>query len=432
MENKITIIGAGISGLSLAYHLELMGQKSYTLLEAADKPGGLCGSYQLNNFTFDYGGHLLHMGTKAGLKIAQKLLGKNAAAHKREAFVHIYDKNLPYPFQNNLYGLDESIVSECVKGALEAYKGKEKRDTSLFKNWALANYGAGICKHFMFPYNQKLWQTDLGGLTSAWCGKFIPPSALEDIIKGAYTRRRKDFGYNSSFIYPKTGGCNAICEGLLKKISNLKLNSEVKEIDLKDKIIEAGGKKMPWQTLVSTMPLKHLGNITKGLPAAVKKDFDALAHNSVYALNLGVSGGAKAGHWYYFPQEKYPFFRIGIQSSFAADLAPKNCSSFYIEFALPGGSKKPDFKKLEEAALKNLLELGFIDCDAKILAASWVEIPFAYPVYDTKYEAARKNIIDFLAAQNIYLLGRYGAWEYSFMEKSLLDGAALATELVKI
>ncbi|MDR0734231.1 MAG: FAD-dependent oxidoreductase [Elusimicrobiota bacterium] len=433
MENKIIIIGAGISGLSLAYHLEEMKCRNYLILEAAAKAGGLCGSYELNGFTFDYSGHLLHLSSKQGLRLAQKLLGKNALAHKRRAFVHIYGEDLPYPFQNNLYGLRDAVVSECVKGALTAYKDKKIKDTTLFKNWALALYGEGICKHFMFPYNQKLWQTDLDKMTSAWCGKFIPAGTLEDIIKGAYTRRRKDFGYNAGFLYPKEGGCGAICGGLLKKAGNLHLNSEAKEIDLKEKSVKAGGKKYAYDTLVSTMPLKTLGAIIKNLPPPVKRDFELLKHNSVYVLNLGVSGGTKEGHWYYFPQDKYPFYRAGVQSAFSPALAPQGASGFYIEFAFPGGAvvKEQDLKKMEQQTLKHLLELGFIARDAKILAAGWAQIPCAYPIYDVNYETARKNIIDFLAAQNIYLLGRFGAWEYSFMEKSLLDGAAMAGKLVK-
>jgi len=428
MENKIIIIGAGISGLSCAYHLEAAKERGYLLLEAKDKAGGLCGSYTQNGFTFDYSGHLLHIGTKAGLKLTQKLLGKNAALLKRKAFVHLCGAEQPFPLQNNLYGLPEDIIKECVQGALEAYKNKNGKDLHLFKNWALALYGAPLCKYFMFPYNQKLWRTDLNKLTSAWCGKFVPSCTLEDIIKGAYSRRKKDFGYNAHFFYPKTGGCAALCEGLQKKVTNLRLNHAVEEIDLKNKTLKAAGQVLPWQKIVNTMPLKELGAKIKNLPPAIKKDFETLKHNSVYALNIGFSGKTKDGHWYYFAEDKYPFHRVGVQSAFSPDMAPKGASSLYVEFAFEP-SQKPNFKELEAKALPLLKELGFMEKDAKIMAKSWVEIPCAYPIYDTKYEAALKNIIDFMAGQNIYLLGRYGAWEYSFMEKSLLDGMELAFKL---
>ena len=121
-----------------------------------------------------------------------------------------------------------------------------------------------------------------------------------------------------------------------------------------------------------------------------------------------------------------------MQSAFSPANAPQGACSFYVEFAFPSDAKKPDFKKLEEQTFKHLKELGFIEQQENILFADWLEIPQAYPVYDTAYADAREKIVAYLSSQNIYLLGRYGAWEYSFMEKSLLDGAALAACLLKV
>ena len=33
----------------------------------------------------------------------------------------------------------------------------------------------------------------------------------------------------------------------------------------------------------------------------------------------------------YFPEEKYPFYRIGFPSNFSGSVAPKGCSTMYIE-----------------------------------------------------------------------------------------------------
>ncbi|MDR0953114.1 MAG: FAD-dependent oxidoreductase [Elusimicrobiota bacterium] len=425
---KTLILGGGLSGLALAYNLEEKKDKDYLILEAAKKAGGLCASYTKDGFIFDYSGHLLHIANKQTLKLLQKLLGKNVLHHKRRAYVYFHGVKLPFPFQNNLYGLDDKFISECVKAALIAYKEKDIKDTQLFKNWALAQYGQAICKHFLFPYNQKLWQFDLNKMTSDWCGAFIPKTALEDIIKGAYTRRKKDFGYNANFFYPKTGGAGALADALLSKISNIKYSSKATSLDIENKTVHAGGKSYKYNKLVSTMPLTELGKITKKLPPQILKDFKALKHNSLYVLNLAVSGETKDGHWYYFAEDKYPFFRVGVQSSFSPNNAPKNTSSFYIEFAFTP-AQKPNTKELEKQTIALLRELGFIEQDSKVLVAHWLKIPVAYPIYDTKYAQAQKNIIDYMKAKGIYLLGRYGAWEYSFMEKSLLDAKALAESL---
>ncbi len=432
MDSEIIIIGGGLSAMSCAYHLENKRFKDYILLEKEPFAGGLCTSYQKEGFTFDFSGHLLHIATKDGLKLAKKLLGQNAALLKREAYVYVCDTLVPYPFQNNLAYLKEDIISQCVSGVLQAFReGLDPQKQPSFKKWALCAYGEGICKYFMLPYNSKLWRFDLDKMGHGWCAHFIPKNTLEDIIKGAYVKRKKDFGYNASFFYPKAGGCKALCDALLDKIKPPVLNAPVTRINLKDKTVTAAAKTYKYKKLVSTAPLKTLGDMIKGLPYALKRDFNALKHNNVYVLNIGFQGPTKNGHWFYFPEDKYPFYRVGAQSAFAQNMTPKNCSSLYVEFAFEQNAKKPNLKELETRAIALLRNLGFIGKEAKILVKDWLYIPYAYPIEDAQYEQARANIIDWLARQNIYLTGRYGAWEYSFMERSLLGGKQTAELLLK-
>ncbi|MDD6172909.1 MAG: FAD-dependent oxidoreductase [Elusimicrobia bacterium] len=431
MPLKIAIIGAGISGLSCAYHLKKYRSKAETTVyEAQDKIGGLCGSYTEKGFTFDYSGHLLHTSKKAGKKLTQELLGGNKNTLSRQAYVFYKGKKIDFPFQNNLYALNPKEVSAFVSGAIKAY-AKPSKNTAFFKDWAMSLYGKGICEAFMFPYNSKLWNYPLNKMSSAWCGKFIPASALEDIIKGAYAKRKKAFGYNSVFDYPKKGGCAAICEALAQNLTNIKLNSPIKNIDLKNKTCTAGGKKISYDKLVSTMPLPELGKAAKELPLNIRNAFKKLKHNSLYVLNIAFDGKAPKGHWFYFPEKEYPFYRVGVQSAFSKNSAPKGTFSLYIEFSVKQ-NKRADLKKLKAAALDSLKKLGFIKEESKILTEKWIYIRFGYPIYDKDYAKARAEILDYMAKQDIYLLGRYGAWEYSFMEKSLLDAASLAKTLAKV
>lgn len=431
MPGKIAVIGAGISGLSCAYHLKKYRAKAdVAVYEAKNVIGGLCGSYTEKGFTFDYSGHLLHASSRYGKQLAGRLLRGNKNTIKRRAYVIYKGKRVDFPFQNNLYPLDPEEVSFCVSQAIKAY-AKPAKNTGFFKNWALSLYGKGICEAFMFPYNSKLWNFPLDKLTSAWCGKFIPSGTLEDIIKGAYGKREKTFGYNGVFDYPKQGGCAAICEALAENLDNIKLNAPVKNIDLKNKTFTAGRKKIGYDKLVSTMPLPELGKAAKGLPAKIQNAFKKLKHNSLYVLNIAFEGKAPKGHWFYFPEKDYPFYRVGVQSAFAKSSAPKGTFSLYIEFSLKQ-NRRADAEKLKGEALAALKKLGFIKEESKILTEKWIYIRFGYPIYDKDYAKARAEILAYMAKQDIYLLGRYGAWEYSFMEKSLLDAAALAKTLSKV
>jgi protoporphyrinogen oxidase len=53
-------------------------------------------------------------------------------------------------------------------------------------------------------------------------------------------------------------------------------------------------------------------------------------------------------------------------------------------------------------------------------------MPYAYVIFDKKHPSAVETIKAFLQKNNIHSIGRYGAWEYSFMEKSILDGKKTA------
>ena len=56
MKKQTVILGGGLTGLSVAYHL---GDNSI-VLEKSSRVGGLCKSEKINGWTFDYTGHLLH------------------------------------------------------------------------------------------------------------------------------------------------------------------------------------------------------------------------------------------------------------------------------------------------------------------------------------------------------------------------------------
>lgn len=431
MKTDTIILGAGISGLACAYYLKKEKHKNNILVyEAQDTVGGLCGSYQQNGFTFDYSGHLLHTSSRRGKYFVNKILGENKNILARQAYILTKGKRVDFPFQNNLRALDKADISACVCGAIKAF-AKPKKDISTFKNWALSLYGEGICKEFMFPYNSKLWNYPLNKLSSAWCGKFVPSGTLEDIIKGAYGKNTKKFGYNSTFIYPKEGGCGALCQNIAKEVENIRLNSAVKKIDINKKTFTANRHTNKYDKLISTAPLPELGKMIKGLPPEIKKHFKTLKHNSLYVLNIAFKGKAPKGHWFYLPEEKYPFYRVGIQSAFSNKSAPKGSFSLYIEFSVKQ-NKKADTEKLKQKALASLKDLGFIKEDTEILAEKWLYIKYGYPIYNSEYAKARAEILAYLAEQDIYLLGRYGAWEYSFMEKSILDASDLAKRLSKV
>ena len=114
---KIVIIGAGLTGLSAAYHLEKKGFFDYKIFEKDASPGGLCRSVYQDGFTFDYTGHLLHISDPYFQSFVNTVVGMETlnSVHRR-SFVYSHNVYTHYPFQVNLFGLPPATIAECIEG----------------------------------------------------------------------------------------------------------------------------------------------------------------------------------------------------------------------------------------------------------------------------------------------------------------------------
>lgn len=426
MNGQTIIIGAGISGLTAAYFLK----GPYTVLEAKPYAGGLCASFYDNGFTFDCSGHFIHIKDKKIQKLAAKLTG-GIDEIKRNASIYINGSFIPFPFQANLFYLDEKIKKECVDGIL---KRKETDITAKmpFTEWSEAMFGKGITKYFMKPYNQKLWSYDLAKMTAEWTGPFVPKPDAQSIVESAYEKNRQSYGYNSVFYYPKEKGCRALINGLLKKV-NVQLNSKTSKIDLKNKTVSTqNGEKFKFDRLISTQPLTELIRQIAAVPQSVKNAAGKLACSSVRCINIGVKSkkgipaALKNRHWVYLPEKRFPFYRIGMYSNVNQKAAPGKGYSFYVEFSSNNGKYKNS-----ENVIADMKKAGFIRKEDEIAAVNIIDMPYAYVIFDKNREKAVNTIKAYLNKHNIYSVGRYGAWEYSFIEKNMKDAAAIAEKFNK-
>jgi len=173
----------------------------------------------------------------------------------RNAAIYAKNKFIPYPFQANLYYLDDKTKKECVNGILKR-KDVKISASMPFLRWSEAMFGQGITKYFMKPYNRKLWDYDLNKMTTEWTGEFVPKPDAEIIVKAAYSKNKKRYdGYNSVFYYPKVNGCGALIDGLTKEVK-VNLNSKTQKIDIQNKIILcSSGKTYKYNRIVSTQAL---------------------------------------------------------------------------------------------------------------------------------------------------------------------------------
>ncbi len=285
------IIGAGLTGLACAYH----SATPYLLLEKAQTPGGLCRSIEKDGFTFDYSGHFLHLHHDRTKEFIHSLMSKQILRIKRASSIYINDRIIPYPFQAHLFGLPAKVKEECLQGFLTkpdipAHLQKD------FYHWSLATFGEGITRHFMKPYNEKLWTVSARTLAADWVAPFVPQPTAEEVKKSASSDSTGNYGYNVYFYYPAKGGSQAFVNALLKKVKNIRCGESAVSVNYKKKQVEtSSGTVIDYRNLVSTQPLPELLASMKDLPAPVADAAQRLNWNSVLCLNLGVRTARPAG-----------------------------------------------------------------------------------------------------------------------------------------
>jgi len=427
---KVVIIGAGLTGLSAAYHLEKKGFTDFIIVEKEKVPGGLCRSIKQDGFTFDYTGHLLHSSDAYFSSFLGDIMRDEQLNRiQRHSSIYSHDTYTPYPYQINLHGLPVKTVVECIEGYV--HRKKSIRKPKSFAEWVLKFFGQGFGKSFFFPYQSKLLCYDPKKLAASWTGRFVPQTSLKQLLTGALAPQDAEIGYNASFLYPRNG-----IQRVIDKLSDtikksVAIKKTVVEIDLKQKIVRfEDGDSQSFDIIINTMPLDMLlrtirDRVTTRFNNAPKN----LVCTSVACLNLGVAqsiGGDK--HWIYYPERQYPFYRLGFYHNFSTALAPSSCSSMYVECSYRKISERT-VRRMIGAARSQVKQL-FNITDNQIITENIVTIPHAYVVYDFWRERNLNPLLKDLERHGIYSIGRYGAWKYSSMQESVLDGKRVAETIV--
>lgn len=426
---KIVIIGAGLTGISAAYHLEKKGFNDYILFEKESEIGGLCRSIEQDGFTFDYTGHLLHASDPYFSNLIKEVVGlEHLHAITRRSAIYSHDTYTRYPYQANLHGLPVSVIAECVEGFITR---KRTRGKSLsFPQWVHHNFGAGFAHHFFFPYQNKIFAYNLDKISASWTGRFVPATSLEQIIQGALTDHDASVGYNAQFLYPKKGGIVFWIKKLAAPLTQpIRTNYCVQTIDCASKTVTfTNGHVEPYEQLINTMPLDQLLNLIKDRSSTtLKAAASQLICNSVVSINLGVASPLPTYHWVYYPEKQYPFYRIGFPHNLSSFVTPPGCSSLIAEFAHINKPHAWLTKKTQHtiSILRTLFDINATDIRTEYV----MNIKHAYVIYDFWREKNLSKIHARLQEKSVFSVGRYGEWKYSSMQEAVLDGKHIADTL---
>ncbi len=422
------IIGAGLSGLSAAYH---MGG-GYKLLEREGEVGGLCRSVTTRGYTFDLAPHIFFTASQYVNGLVNELLNGDLIKQRRRAYIYTRGTYVEYPFEVNLHGLPQDVIDECIEGA----RHKPNIQPRNFMEWIKATMGEGVAKHYMVPYNEKIWKYPLEEMSLDWVAGRVPSPSVDETVKGAQGKVEREYGPNAYFQYPRLGGTGTIPNAFAKRVKDRTLNSNVLEIRPNGKRLDVlytrngEPKRLEADRVLSSVPLPELVKMIKTAPEEVVKASEKLVYNSLACFNIGVDREPISDkHWLYFPEKEYIFNRISFPMNLSPETTPRGKSSVVVEVTYRGA--KPDPEETKERVREGLIRADILREGDELEAFDALDFKYAYVVYDLQHRGNVNLIKTYLNTIGLSSMGRFGEWEYLNMDKAILSGKRAAEEGAK-
>lgn len=407
------IVGAGVTGLSYAAYTK----NDYLIIEKESEIGGYCRTIKQDGFVWDYSGHFFHFQDENIKKEVMDGMDMDAILSVNKRTQIKYKEGLvDYPFQKNIHQLEKSELIDCLYDLFNnPYVG-----SSSFKDMLYRKFGKSIAEKFLIPYNEKLYACDLNALDVDAMGRFFPFADKEEII--ANFKPAKENSYNAHFLYPK-GGAIEYVKSICRKVDmdKVSLNEAIVALDTEKHIAYTNKREIKYDNLISTVPFPVLLNMTK-----MDYDKSLYTSNKVLVFNIGFNkkGLERVNNWIYYPETKYPFYRIG----FYDNIFNSDKLSVYVEI----GFKEQDIID-EEKALKQTLEgmkhAGIIS-DHEVVSMCSIVMDPAYVHVTKEMEQDRELKRKSLSDKNIYSIGRYGSWIYCSIEDNIKESKYLAKRLL--
>lgn len=418
------IIGAGPTGLSLAHKLH--GRKR--ILEAEDRVGGLCRSVHAEGGTFDIGGHSFHTPHPDVDEFVHTILNGRVYSQTRDARVYAAGTLIPYPFQKFFDQIpDPDIVRECRAGLAQT---RDAGQADNFEDYITMKFGDGIARHFMLPYNRKLWARDIRNISTEWTSERVAAPKGTPEVFDTRGGKRKPLQPGTRVAYPEEGGFEAIFQAIAAQLPAIEFNKRVVTIDPATKTaVTSDNTVYHWERLVSTMPLPLLLRCIPGVPRKLLELADQLEYMSLHvAFLLADSSLLHAPQRIYVADPAVPPHKIAFNhhSSEALRARPRHAIMAEVSFS----EQKPvNHATIASETAAFLTRLGILKSPRDIIWHDHMIVKYAYPVYTHGRPRILRQIKDYLQQYNIHTVGRFGGWQYINSDKCIKQGFNLAHQL---
>lgn len=415
------VLGGGPAGIAAALAL---GDEAL-LLERGTAVGGLSATLSFAGAVFDLGGHSFHTPHPHVRELVFSAL--EMYEQERDARCWWQGEWVPYPFQKHFHLLRCARTREaCARGPTSPGAG----DAADFEDYLQARFGDGLARHFMLPYNRKLWGEDLRRLSATWVSERIaaPGAPRESFAETGGQRTPLQPG--TRVAYPARGGFGEIFRALGARVRKARCGVEIVAIDpLRRRARAVDGEIYRYRTLLSTLPLPRLLALVAGVPDDLIRaaaDLEALALDlALIAIDEPVPTPIQR---VYASEPRVAAHKIALNHNSSAYLRGLPVHGVMAEISRLR-SRGAEGRDLLRWVVDDLVALGLLHDRALIREARLVHLPLAYPVPTHARSAIVARIRAWLAEHAIHTVGRFGEWDYINADEALFRGLALGEHL---
>ncbi|MGI4022319.1 MAG: protoporphyrinogen/coproporphyrinogen oxidase [Janthinobacterium lividum] len=405
---KATVIGSGVSGLSIARMLA--DNYEVQILEKSDKTGGLIKCDRIDGNLFHrVGGHVFNSKDQKVLDWFWQHFNRDEEFLKatRNAKILLNDKLIGYPLENYLHQLPENETRAIVEELLAMIVAEKDKTGSYdnFKDFLIGNFGENLYRIYFGPYNSKIWHTDISKVPLEWLDGKLPMPQIKEVIISNIIKKEESTMVHASFYYPKRDGSQFIVNRLAEQ-QNILLSYQVSDISVDNNQLAVNGS-IQTDVIVYCGDVRQLHQIIyiddQDLKVALKSVADLPSNGT---SNVLCETDDNDISWLYLPEEKFKAHRIIYTGNFSdTNNEGTNRKTCVVEF-----SGKQDQETM-------LAELQNLPGNLKPLAFN--HEPNSYIIQHKETRNKIQELKTHLAKYNVYLLGRFAEWEYYNMDKAI-------------
>ncbi|MBN1995507.1 MAG: NAD(P)/FAD-dependent oxidoreductase [Anaerolineae bacterium] len=437
--SDVVIIGAGPTGLTAAYQLAKLGQKTI-VFEKERLVGGIARTENYKGYGIDIGGHRFYTKVAEVEAMWHEVLGDDFLPRRRLSRIYYKNKFFYYPirFFDALFklGLVESVRVGASYGWAKIHPYPQEEN---FEEWVSNRFGRRLYQIFFKTYTEKVWGMPCTEIKAEWAAQRIKGLSLSRAVKDALFKPKNQQVKTliDTFHYPRRGPgmlWRRVQELIEAQGHRVMPESDVVEVYVaggRVKHIVANSPNGPIMALgrhfISSMPLSELIlKIKPTPPSDVVTAARQLAYRDFLTVALIVRrDDLFPDNWIYIHSPEVKVGRIQNFKNWSPEMIPPaqpETTCIGLEYFCAEGDELWQMADADLVALgrQEMARMGLV-AEKDVVEGVVLRQPKAYPVYMGAYQKHLDIIRTYLdTIENLQSAGRNGLHMYNNQDHSML------------